>query len=564
MKDFKGCMNKVLILMNTKFERLKNMSLMIDEAWQVTRDYLEVDDGSVNEIIFSELEKITECSLKKTVTQKMTKNSTYEEVQCILSKINEKESIRKSKGVYYTPSDVVNFIVRNTLKLAEGKLTNDSIKNTSIDELDYKRICFEKVIYDPTCGAGEFLLAALEMKFELYERNVNIISKEEILNIVSTVQGNDINKESTVITKLRLFLCAFHRYGTEYISGLADTLNIGFETIDFVTFDFNKHKKYDIIVGNPPYVEDSKSGLVLEEKYGNIYANVLLNACKLLNNDGVMGFIIPLSYVSTPRMRKLREKLKQELDEQWILNYADRPDCLFSSVHQKLSILIARKDGVNGINTGNYQYWYKEERGQLFSDVNVIKNNLANERYIPKIGNELDYGIYKKIQRISNDSIKSIISSGDHKVYLNMRAAFWIKAFLRYHSGSEYKTLEFENEETRNYVSCILNSSLYWWFWICISDCWHITQKELCDFKLSKAYDSTLINKLAIELEEKLEDTKEYVGTKQVDYEYKHKLCVEQIHKIDDYINELYGLTKDESDYIKEFAFRYRVGGGPA
>ena len=60
MKDFKGCMNKVLILMNTKFERLKNMSLMIDEAWQATRDYLEVDDSSVNEIIFSELEKITD------------------------------------------------------------------------------------------------------------------------------------------------------------------------------------------------------------------------------------------------------------------------------------------------------------------------------------------------------------------------------------------------------------------------------------------------------------------------------------------------------------------------
>ena len=36
---------------------------------------------------------------------------TYERIQEVLSTLNEKESIRKSKGVYYTPSDVVKFII---------------------------------------------------------------------------------------------------------------------------------------------------------------------------------------------------------------------------------------------------------------------------------------------------------------------------------------------------------------------------------------------------------------------------------------------------------------------
>ena len=53
-----------------------------------------------------------------------------------------------------------------------------------------------------------------------------------------------------------------------------------------------------------------------------------------------------------------------------------------------------------------------------------------------------------------------------------------------------------------------------------------------------------------------------YVGTKQTEYEYKHKECVDTIHQIDDYINALYGLSEEEGLYIKNFAYRYRIGGG--
>ena len=75
-------------------------------------------------------------------------------------------------------------------------------------------------------------------------------------------------------------------------------------------------------------------------------------------------------------------------------------------------------------------------------------------------------------------------------------------------------------------------------------------------------YDFEITNKLANELELRLEETKVYVGTKQTDYEYKHKECVNIIHEIDDYINALYGLTDEESIYIKNFSYRYRIGGG--
>ncbi|WKE63813.1 hypothetical protein QMG96_15485 (plasmid) [Lactiplantibacillus plantarum] len=42
---------------------------------------------------------------------------TYEQVQDSLSTLNEKESIRKSKGVYYTPTDVVRLFYSIVLNL---------------------------------------------------------------------------------------------------------------------------------------------------------------------------------------------------------------------------------------------------------------------------------------------------------------------------------------------------------------------------------------------------------------------------------------------------------------
>ncbi|HEM4119982.1 TPA: hypothetical protein U1W56_002015 [Streptococcus suis] len=143
-----------------------------------------------------------------------------------------------------------------------------------------------------------------------------------------------------------------------------------------------------------------------------------------------------------------------------------------------------------------------------------------------------------------------------------MRAAFWIKAFLNKHKGSEYKIFSSSNVDNINYAMCLFNSSLFWWFWICISDCWHITQKELNGFRIPINFDTKIVKELANNLEMKLEETKLYVGTKQTEFEYKHRLCVEEIHKIDDYINQLFGLSEAESDYIKSFAYKYRISGG--
>jgi hypothetical protein len=486
---------------------------------------------------------------------------TYEQVQEQLSSLNEKESFRKRKGVYYTPADLVKFILINSFKLVTGKLKSNNLHVMDLNGIPYYKICFRKTVFDPTCGSGEFLLSAMETKFDLLDLHYENVTKSKVHSVIKTINGNDINSESTTISKIRLFLSVLHRFGTKKIIGVAGILNDTFQNYDYITKK-KENEKYDIIIGNPPYVEDSKSELNPEIKYGNIYANVLENASDQLNDDGVLGFVIPLSYVATPRMKNIRERLYKNVPEQYLLNYSDRPDCLFTSVHQKLSILFARKININrSIYTSNYHYWYKKERQDLFKTATTIKNEFIEENFIPKIGTELDSNIYKKIIG-QPTKISQMFSGGEYAVNVNMRASFWIKAFLHEHDGAEYKSMQTGNRELMYYTMCLFNSSLFWWYWICVSDGWHITNKELDNFRVPNVTEFSDLVKLSQNLENKLEQTKVYVGTKQTQYEYKHRLCINEIHAIDDYINKLFGLTKVESKHIKNFAYRYRVSGG--
>lgn len=534
----------------------------VDEALSLFYLYIQETYSSAEvDLICSELKDIAR---RKNVTCDkfdLTKR-TYAQVQDALSKINEKQSIRKSKGVYYTPNDVVRFILANSIKASFGKLTAANISDMRLDNIPYRSFCCDKTVFDPTCGAGEYLLTALEMKIDLL-KNKTKITKGLVRKTVATIYGNDVNVESIIITQLRLLLFIIETCGVDYCVGLGKLMTRCFTSFDFIADEAAFEDKYDIVVGNPPYVEDSKSGLELSNRYGNIYANILLNAAKKLEKNGSIGFIIPLSYVSTPRMKKLRDELGSLVSEQYILSFADRPDCLFDSVHQKLCILIGKdKKSVRNVYTGNYQYWYKRERGTLFIDIQMVKNKHENEKFIPKLGTELDIIIYKKVTDSRKMQLVYDISrKGTESVYLNRREAFWMKAYREKVDAPEYKVFRFKSPLEADFCYCLINSTLFWWYWISVSDCWHVS-KDLNGFMMPTKVDMSGATELAQGLRRRLEETKVYVGTKQTQYEYKHRECLEEIRKIDDFINAAYGLTEAESNYIKNFAIRYRTSGG--
>lgn len=492
--------------------------------------------------------------------------------QSSLEKINEKTEIRKKNGVYYTPEDVSSFILVNSVELLlnekilklkkETDFANELLSISKLEFIKDEIVNFK--ILDPTCGTGAFLVKAFDFKVSLVEKVCGDINACDIIKIIDSLYGNDIDKFSTYITQTRLLFRALSIKDNIDVSVLLKSLMHNFFNYDFVEEFCKITEQFDLIIGNPPYVEKSTLSKKTCAQYGNIYADVVHNSFNLLKNKGVIGYIIPLSYISTPRFSKLRMFIQENASCEYVLSYADRPDCLFAGVHQKLNILFAKKKNKrtdkHTVYTSDYIYWYKAQRRTLFNDLNFIENTFISSKFYPKLGNDMEKSIYSKIIGYKKN-IYDLQEPG-HKLYLNMRATFWIKSFIKEpYKSNEYKEFSF-NCENVHFVNLILNSSLFWWFWVKTSDCWHITQKELALFGVPtvSSIEHDTMAALSLKLNELLENTKEEVNTKQTLYEYKHKKCKSLIDEIDAFLCALYELSTNEVSYIKSYKEKYRIG----
>lgn len=486
--------------------------------------------------------------------------------QLALSKINEKEARRKNQGVYYTPKDITEYIVANSYL---NYTCRDNSQVYSQEEC-FRRIdetrgntLFHAKVFDPTCGTAEFLLSAIEIKLRLLKRYITL-SDADLLALTSSIFGNDISYESILLSKIRIYFTIINELKDKAnAKQLAKILNKNFTCRDYITVKFAR-PKYDIIVGNPPYVEYGKLPVKPDSNYGNIYADVLCNAVCELKSTGVIGFVIPLSFVATSRMQSIREDMYKKMNRIFILNYADRPDCLFGGVHQKLSILFGMKGQGKCISyTSSYYHWYNSERRDLLNNCKIFPSH-QRDQYIPKIGNVYEDSIFEKICNVKGESLLSLLNTQNKQssVYLNMRACFWMKAFSFNPGSKEYK--EFGcSSEMKPYLLAILNSNLFFLYWTIVSDCWHITNKELSEFSVpTNGVCLDMFRILTSKLERMLERTKKYIGSVQTQYEYKHRECKPEIDAIDDALQEIYGLTDDEVAFLKEYKLKYRMSNG--
>lgn len=123
------------------------MSKMLISALRIVNGYLDQNySKSELRIIRDEISSITGELVK--VDSLSNKSYSYEEMQELLSTLNEKETIRKSKGVYYTPSDVVKFILINSVKMVCNKLKPNNLHVLDLNGIPYKTFCYEKTVYD--------------------------------------------------------------------------------------------------------------------------------------------------------------------------------------------------------------------------------------------------------------------------------------------------------------------------------------------------------------------------------------------------------------------------------
>lgn len=480
-------------------------------------------------------------------------------------------------------------IIRENYNLLN--LIEEFILNSKDEKIlfDIHRNLMEIKILDITAGTGAFLLGALDILMTLHKainNKMNIIKDGEqvtdldivLFIIENNLYGLDIMNDAIEIAKFRMYLRIFSECIKNKVN-LEQEVKLNLQVGNALTDNKSDFKiknnilegEYDCIIGNPPYVEYSKVRKQYEVndfetiKCGNIYAYVIEKSIRILKDNGIIGVIVPISLVSTNRMAPLRRYIEGNCKVMFFSNFGDRPGTLFNGVHQKVTIFIGHKGKSYSplIYTSKYYHWYNSEREMLFENIKYMKNPFRNKEFYYKIGNNLQKSIIEKVNAKEKSILDMTVKEGNYTVYLNTRLTFWVKCFIREKKSNEFKKYYFKSKEDALIFAALMNSNLYYFMWETISDGWHITRKELEFFKfdmelLNHEYRSKLID-LAFKLEEDLEKNKEYVGTKQTKYEYRHKKSKLIINEIDLLLKNHYGFTDEEYNHIINYNLKYRM-----
>lgn len=233
---------------------------------------------------------ISDENIAKFILDALNKGINIEQLGGLFEK-SLKQIERKNKGQFYTPQEIVNYMV------------------------SYLNINSTKKIIDPACGCGSFLLSIIET-----------IKEKESNPDFSNIYGIDINKSAVDITKLSLIIkSGFKKEHIELFDKNIITGNSIVENkkIDSLAINWKKifynvieNGGFDIIIGNPPYVT-LKKGKEFDPNE-SIYRNIIrgpVNAATLmigkgleyLKNGGILAFVLPKTILHVNSYSRLRE-----------------------------------------------------------------------------------------------------------------------------------------------------------------------------------------------------------------------------------------------------------------
>ncbi len=355
------------------------------------------------------------------------------------AKLTNGQVHRKEQGIYYTPTFVVDYIVKTTV--------GEVLKNKKVKVKELK-------ILDPACGSGSFLIKA----FDYIYRNQSTGDsqqyridgqgqysvKTEILK--NNLYGVDLDNKAIEITKLNLLLKAAEK-GRRLPVEIDINIRQGNSLIDdesiaglnaFKWTDKTKNKdnrKFDVVIGNPPYIKVEQ--IKKEEKewiYQNfenatgrtdLYVLFLEKALELTKDDGLISFIIPSIWMKAKYGEKLRENLVRNYQIKSIIDFGDLK--VFESVTTYPCIILIKKKKP----TGNDTIIYYKVPSLNESIINNLENAIKKDSWMIR-QKEFDWNfanpqvkkIFDKLNKSSKirlsdlrDQIYEGLITGDNKAF---------------------------------------------------------------------------------------------------------------------------------------------------
>ena len=350
---------------------------------------------------------------------------------------------------------------------------------------------------------------------------------------------------------------------------------------------------FDVIIGNPPYVQNNKVTAYSIEGFhtsscGNLYALIIERSLCLVHKDGFCSMIVPLSLVGSKRMTKIVGLVRKHCS--WLSFYSGdtHPGTLFSGVQQNLSIFISRKCDIPTLWTSDFIRFAdgQGERAVVFdAKVAFVKNEASRfggdvMDWVFKIGNTLENGILEKF--LSRNQVKYFANnerSAACSFYHNV-AHYWVKAFpvAPYFKraneapsiSSHYKEVKCLKQD-KLLVSGLLTSSLFYFWYILRSNARDLTYDDVISFYID-IHGISGNKELLIQLEEAIRKLQISICKSKQRVVYSKKsgnVTYDQywispsksyIDAVDELLSVHYGFTEEELDFIINYDIKYRMG----
>ncbi|MFX0187057.1 MAG: Eco57I restriction-modification methylase domain-containing protein [Candidatus Hodarchaeota archaeon] len=281
-----------------------------------------------------------------------------------LRKIYEKilnHSERKPLGEFYTSRPIVDYILSAT-----EYNTNNSLE--------------DKKLIDISCGSGSFLIQAVKRLLYFFKNLFNISefndltivnAKYIIQKIKENIYGVDINPVACILCQINIYFILFEifriikKHDNNYRLPKFNILNINALNLKF-------RNKFDIVVGNPPYLfireipsnhrELIEKGDFETNKGQYDYYQIFIElGIKLLKNQGKFGYIVPDSLLALTNRSIIRKFIYYTTKIKEIYHTGPKfDDAIVSNI-----ILILEKESESCIR-----------------DENIIKIKLSNQQEI--------------------------------------------------------------------------------------------------------------------------------------------------------------------------------------
>ena len=285
---------------------------------------------------------------------------------------------------------------------------------------------------------------------------------------------------------------------------------------------------FDVIIGNPPYVEvpkdlsrallraSFKSALEKWSRDEDVYTMVVERSLTLLIRDsGRFGMILPLSVSCSTK--KSFELLRRELEAEsgsWFWSHFDRiPSALFGNeVRTRCTIgILSRNEGQPARHfTTSLLRWEAEYRDCLLSDLQLSRLSQGIKLGIPKVASQAQadaLGLLTAAGRTLAENLRNTIPYSElvdaapnfpHRaVFVGGTAYNWFPAWREIplttdilgHPSLPARTAgyRFATDDEADVIFALLCSSLGYWWWAVASDGFNVKKWLLDRFPVSLA-----------------------------------------------------------------------------